>query len=47
MKVTLDVTGKELVMLYICYGNESAKQVIDQAIQAEKKFNQNRKGKGH
>lgn len=45
MKVTLDVTGKELALLYICYGNESAKRVIDQAIQTEKEFNQLRKAK--
>lgn len=39
MKVTLDLNGTELMLLYINTGNESVRNVIMECIASEREFN--------
>lgn len=43
MKVVLDVTGPELVLLYIAYGNEDARRILHEFADVEREFNKPRK----
>ena len=40
MKITLDLNGKELVLVYLMTGNQDAREIILNAIRAEREFNQ-------
>jgi hypothetical protein len=39
MKVLLEISGKELVLLYIATGNEDAGKILHEAAEAEREFN--------